>query len=82
MLAVHDKAAHGEVFTAWLPIIEEAASDPRIFVKKAENSGLRYVGTRNPNLNRLAAKRAHRIADEELKPARWFTTNVLRQLES
>ena len=74
MLAVHDKAAHGEVFTAWLPIIEEAASDPRIFVKKAENSGLRYVGKRNPNLNRFA--------DEELKPARWFATNVLRQLES
>ena len=82
MLAVHDKAADDEVFTAWLQIIEEAASDPLIFVKKAENSGLRYVGKRNPNLNRLATKRAHRIADEELKPARWFATNVLRQLES
>ena len=36
--AVHDKAAHSEVFTARLPIIEEAASDPRIFVNKAVNS--------------------------------------------
>jgi len=69
--AVHDKAAHSEVFTARLPIV---ASDPRIFVNKAVNSGLLYVGKRNHNLNS--------IADKELKPARWFATDALRQLES
>jgi len=35
--AVHDKAADDEVFTAWLLIIEEAASDLQSFVKKAVN---------------------------------------------
>ena len=70
MQAVHDKAAHSEVFTARLPIV---ASDPRIFVNKAVNSGLLYVGKRNYNLNS--------IADKELKPTRWFATDALHQFE-
>ena len=37
VLAVHDKAATDDVFAAWLPVIEESASDPRNFVKKAVN---------------------------------------------
>ena len=82
VLAVHDRAAGDEVFTAWLPIIEEAASDPRNFVKKAVNWGLRQIGKRNIGLNRQAIECAQRIADGGSKPARWITTNALRELES
>ncbi len=39
VLAVHDKAAADDVFVAWPPNIEESASDPRNFVKKAIELG-------------------------------------------
>lgn len=82
VLAVHDKTAGDEVFTAWLPMIEEGAADPRNFVKKAVNWGLRQIGKRNLSLNRQAIDCAYRIADEGSKPARWIATNALRELES
>ncbi|MDA0229862.1 MAG: DNA alkylation repair protein [Proteobacteria bacterium] len=82
VLAIHDKAADDELFTTWLPMIEEGASDPRNFVKKAVNWGLRQIGKRNLSLNRQAIECAHRIADGGSKPARWVATNALRELES
>lgn len=82
VLAVHDKAATDDVFAAWLPVIEEGASDPRNFVKKAVNWALRQIGKRNANLNRLAKDCAKRIADEGSKPAHWIAANALRELES
>ena len=82
VLAVHDKAAADDVFVAWLPLIEEGASDPRNFVKKAVNWGLRQIGKRNRNLNVQAVECARRIAKLESKPARWIATNALRELES
>jgi 3-methyladenine DNA glycosylase AlkD len=50
VLAVHDKAAEDDVFTALLPIIEDAASDPRNFVKKTVNWSLRQIDKRNREL--------------------------------
>ncbi len=82
VLAVHDKAAADDMFVAWLPMIEEGASDPRNFVKKAVNWGLRQIGKRNRSLNRQAIECAYRIADEGSKPARWIAANALRELES
>jgi 3-methyladenine DNA glycosylase AlkD len=37
VLAAHDKKADDDIFIAWLGLIEEAAMDPRNFVKKAVN---------------------------------------------
>ena len=82
VLAVHDKAAANDVFVAWLSLIEEGASDPRNFVKKAVNWELRQIGKRNLNLNVQAVECARRIAKLESKPARWIAANALRELES
>ena len=82
VLAVHDKAATDAVFVAWLAIIEDGASDPRNFVKKAVNWGLRQIGKRNAKLNRLSIDCARRIADQGSKPACWIAANALRELES
>lgn len=80
VLAVHDKAAEDEVFAAWLPFIEEGASDPRNFVKKALNWALRQIGKRNRNLNRAAIECARRIADGGSKPGRWIAADTLREI--
>jgi len=49
-LVVHDKAAPGPRFLAFLPLIEQGAHDGRNFVKKAVNWALRCNGKRDPAL--------------------------------
>ncbi len=82
VLAVHDKAAGDAVFIAWLPLIEEGASDGRNFVKKSVNWALRQIGKRNANLNREAIQCARRIADGGTRPGRWIAAGALKELES
>jgi 3-methyladenine DNA glycosylase AlkD len=46
-LGVHDKEATNEQFLACLPLIEEASTDGRNFVKKGVSWALRVIGRRN-----------------------------------
>ncbi|MDP6475716.1 MAG: DNA alkylation repair protein [Alphaproteobacteria bacterium] len=80
VLAVHDKRAGDDVFTAWLPFIEEGATDARNYVKKAVNWALRQIGKRNRELNREAIECARRIGEMDSKPARWIASDALREL--
>jgi len=81
-LAVHDKKAPDDRFTAYFPLIEAAADDPRNFVKKAVNWALRQIGKRNRALNRAACDLARQLQARDTKPARWIATGTLRELES
>jgi 3-methyladenine DNA glycosylase AlkD len=79
-LAVHDKKLPEEKFLNFLPLIKEASTDERNFVKKAVNWALRQIGKRNKNLNKRAIKLAREIQKIESKGARWIANDAIREL--
>lgn len=79
-LALHDKAAPEEAFTSCLPLIEQAATDERNFVKKAVSWALRAVGRRNAALHEQAVTLAQRLVDSAEAAARWVGKDVLKEL--
>jgi 3-methyladenine DNA glycosylase AlkD len=81
-LAWHDKEADDERFIELLPVIRDAATDERNFVKKAVNWALRHIGKRNPTLNRVAIQAAREIQEIDSKSARWIASNAIKELES
>ena len=81
-LVVHDKAAPGPRFLAFLPLIEQGAHDERNFVKKAVNWALRCIGKRDLPLNRAAVAVAKRLALSEEPSCRWVGKDALRELAS
>ena len=81
-LAWHDKKAEDARFIELLPLIAEAATDERNFVKKAVNWALRHIGKRNRNLNRAAVDAAREIQRYDSKAARWIARDAIRELES
>lgn len=81
-LVVHDKAAPGPRFLAFLPLIEQGAHDERNFVKKAVNWALRTIGKRDLALNAAALAVAKRLAQSEEASCRWVGKDALRELAS
>ncbi len=81
-LSVHDKTASDAPFIDGLTLIEQAAADPRNFVKKAVNMALRAVGKRNPALNAAAVETATRLAASSDATARWIGRHALTELAS
>jgi len=79
-LAVHNKGAPDEVFTALFPIITAGATDPRNFVRKAVNWAVRGIGKRNLALNKAAISLSEEILAIDDKTARWIARNALREL--
>jgi 3-methyladenine DNA glycosylase AlkD len=78
--AVHDKKAADAEFEAFLPFVEDAAADPRNFVKKAVNWALRQIGKRTRALNGEAVALAERLAASDDKTARWVGADALKEL--
>jgi len=78
-LAVHDKDAADAAFLAYLPLIAEAASDERNFVKKAVNWALRQIGKRNARLYKAANAMAAKLAARDNQTARWVGKDALRE---
>ena len=58
-----DKKASNEVYEAFYPLLLEAATDDRIYVKKAVNWALRSIGKRNPDLTKSAIAIAIKISE-------------------
>jgi 3-methyladenine DNA glycosylase AlkD len=83
-LAVHDKRAADDRFSAFLPVIERECTDERNFVKKAVNWTLRAIGKRTPALNGEAVACARRVLERHASSAsaRWIARGALRELES
>jgi len=81
-LVVHDKAAPGPRFLAFLPLIEEGAHDARNFVKKAVNWALRCIGKRDLTLNAAAITVAKRLALSKEASCRWVGKDAMRELTS
>lgn len=81
-LSVHDKTAGDAPFIDGLKLIEQAAADPRNFVKKAVNMALRAVGKRNPVLNAAAIEAATRLDASRDATAHWIGKHALAELAS
>lgn len=81
-LAWHDKKAKNEQFIELLPVIKQAATDDRNFVRKAVNWALRHIGKRNLELNKEALRVAVEIQQINSKAARWIAADAIRELES
>jgi len=81
-LAVHDKNASDAQYLQLLPIIRQAATDDRNFVRKAVNWALRQIGKRSGKLNRAAIRDAERIREMDSRAARWIAADALRELRS
>ena len=81
-LVVHDKAAPGPRFLAFLPLIEKGAHDERNFVKKGVNWALRCIGKRDLALNAAAITVSKRLALSQKASCRWVGKDALRELGS
>ncbi|MEO7318039.1 MAG: DNA alkylation repair protein [Chthoniobacteraceae bacterium] len=81
-LALHDKRAASKAFADCLPLIQDAATDERNFVKKSVNWALRAIGERNRELNSAAVAVAKRLAISDDASARWVGKDALKQLSS
>ena len=62
------KDAPDDEFEAFLPILIEASTDERNFVRKAVNWALRGIGKRSPRLRRSAIATAQRIRELDSRP--------------
>ena len=81
-LGVHDKLATNEQFLSCLPLIEDAATDERNFVKKGVSWAFRVIGRRNVPLNEAASALAHRLAASTDPTSRWLGKEALREFKS
>jgi len=79
-LALHDKAAKDDAFVKTLPLIEQAATDERNFVKKGVSWALRSVGRRNAALRARSVALAKRLAACDDPAPRWIGKDALREL--
>jgi len=77
---VHRKKEPEATFLAFLPTIEQYATDPRNFVKKAVNWALRSIGKRSMTMNAAALETAERLAASPDKTARWNGKDAIREL--
>ncbi len=74
-----DKKAENSIFNAFFSLIEQAAADDRIYVKKAVNWALRNIGKRNVDLHHAATACAQRLLNRPEKSAQWIASDALRQ---
>jgi 3-methyladenine DNA glycosylase AlkD len=79
-LSVHDKKAPTDAFLRCLPLIEEAASDDRNFVKKGVSWALRTVGRRNVELHHEAVELSRRLSTSATASERWIGKTALKEL--
>jgi 3-methyladenine DNA glycosylase AlkD len=81
-LAVADKKADDERFTALLPDLAAAADDDRPLVRKGASWALRAIGKRGPGLHAGAIDTAVELGRRDGRGARWVGADVLRELHS
>ncbi len=81
-LALHDKLSEDQSFSRCLPLVEQAATDERNFVKKGVSWALRAIGRRNRALHTAAVAVAERLSASPDAAARWVGKSALRELTS
>lgn len=79
---IHRKKEPDATFETYLPLIEEHATDPRNFVKKAVNWALRTIGKRSMSLHAPALALAEKLAASEDKTERWIGKDAAKELSA
>jgi len=69
-------------YEQFFPLIVQAATDERNFVKKAVSWALRNIGKRNQHLNKRALEVSHQLLQIHSKTACWVASDVIRELSS
>lgn len=78
--AVHLKREPDGTVIAWLGLIENHATDPRNFVKKAVNWALRSIGKRSHACHGPALALAQKLAASADRTERWNGKDCVREL--
>ena len=79
-LTVHDKKSDDAPFRRGLVLIERAATDDRLYVKKAVDMALRATGKRNSALRAAAIATATTLSTSNDKTAQWIGKHALREV--
>lgn len=79
-VALHRRDLDDREFERRLPLIEQAASDDRNFVKKSLSWALRAIAGRGGELRTSVIGLCDRLVDSKAPSARWIAKDVLRQL--
>jgi 3-methyladenine DNA glycosylase AlkD len=82
MAAVHDKNASDEQFLDFLPVLREAMTDERNFVKKGVSWSFRQIGKRNNELAHAVLNAIDPLRDDADKTTRWIARDVSKELRS
>jgi 3-methyladenine DNA glycosylase AlkD len=77
-----NKKADNGHFELFFPLIINAATDPRLYVKKAVNWALRSLGKRNIDLHKRALEVATEILEFDSKSAKWVASDAIKQLNA
>lgn len=78
--SVHLKKRPDADVIAWLPLIEDHATDSRNFVRKAANWALRQIGKRSMACHAPALDLAEKLAASDDKTARWIGRDAVKEL--
>jgi 3-methyladenine DNA glycosylase AlkD len=81
-LAVSDKKTADEKFEMFFPLLIQAATDPRNFVKKAVNWAIRQIGKRSLHLNKEMIALSRQLSMTDNKTARWIAADAIRELDN
>lgn len=81
-LTLADKKSDNSAFIPYFKLIEEAATDERLYVKKAVNWALRSLGKRNVDLKSKAINLAEKLIKLDSKSAQWNAKDTLRELQN
>ena len=78
-LAAHDKKATDKAVLRILPVIAQAATDERNFVKKGVSWALRMVGRRNAVFKAASVTLARELTESASPAAQWIGKDALKQ---
>ncbi len=77
-----NKNGNNSTFERYFPLLEKAANDERLYVKKAVNWALRSIGKRNIDLKQKAISFSNSLLKLESKSAQWIARDALKELNS
>lgn len=82
VIAVHRKELKDEQLLVYKPLLFNAATDPRNFVKKAVNWAIRQIGKRNNNLCQEMILFCEKLLELGDKSANWIAKDAIRELKT
>ena len=77
-----NKEAENSVYEKFFPLLLEASSDDRLYVRKAVNWALRSIGKRNVDLKAIAIRFSLHLLTLNIKSSDWIAKDAIKELKS